>query len=238
MAKYLGFVQGGVKGYNVNDVIEKVRDKPEGRLVNQNGQRIGAKGQRTRQRLIDVTVDLLQTHGLRDLTVAEVARVAETSPATFYVYFDGVPEVVLSALENSNQTSPRLLALVDEDWVGNDGLGKACEFVELYCALWNDNGTIFRVRNLAAEEGDPRFIEARRNSVRHLLDRLARHINAARDAGRVAPNLDGLANAAAILILLERFAAVGSLINEQEGPHYNQIKESAADMIAHAMGAI
>lgn len=222
----------------MNDVIEMICAKMGDRLVNQNGQRIGAKGQRTRQRLIDVTVELLQTHGLRDLTVAEVARVAETSSATFYVYFDGVPDVVLAALENSSQTSPRLLALVDEDWVGNDGLGKAREFVELYCSLWNENATVFRVRNLAAEEGDQRFIEARRNSVRDLLDRMARHINVARDAGRVAPTLDGLANAAAILILLERLAAVGSLMNQQEGPSYGHIKESAADMVAHAMGAI
>ena len=107
--------QKSSKGWQVNEVIEIERDKTQDRRVNQNGQRIGAKGQRTRQRLIDVTVDLLRTHGLRDLTVAEVARVAETSPATFYVYFDGVPEVVLSALENSSQTSPRLLELVDED---------------------------------------------------------------------------------------------------------------------------
>jgi hypothetical protein len=36
-------------------------------LVNQVGQTIGTKGLRTRQRLIDVTVELLETHGLRDL---------------------------------------------------------------------------------------------------------------------------------------------------------------------------
>jgi hypothetical protein len=59
---------------------------------NHYGQKIGSKGERTRQTLIDVTVDLLETHGLRDVSVADVARVAKTSPATFYVYFRGCPK--------------------------------------------------------------------------------------------------------------------------------------------------
>ncbi|MDM7956648.1 TetR/AcrR family transcriptional regulator [Blastomonas sp.] len=214
-------------------------DKPaaQPRLVNQNGQRIGAKGQRTRQKLIDVTVELLQTHGLRDLTVAEVARVAQTSPATFYVYFDGVPEVVLSALEAASQTSPEMLALLDADWVGEDGLQQARSFVTMYCGIWLENSTVFRVRNLAAEEGDLRFIEARRSAVRVLLSRLTARVEAGRIAGRVAQSIDASANAAAILILLERLAAVGSLVST-EGPDHSDIKLAAANMVAHAMGAL
>jgi len=221
----------------VNDTVTIELTLTKARKVNQNGQRIGAKGQRTRQRLVDVTVELLQTHGLRDLTVAEVARVAQTSPATFYVYFDGVPDVVLSALETASQTSPRLLELIDDDWIGEDGLQRAREFVDLYCHIWLQNSTVFRVRNLAAEEGDPRFIEARRNAVRTLIARLTDRIDAARAAARISPALDGRANAAAILILLERLASVGPLVDD-EGPGYPLIRAAAADMVAHAMGAI
>jgi AcrR family transcriptional regulator len=221
----------------LNDIADIERDDAAERLVNQNGQRIGAKGQRTRQRLIEVTVELLETHGLRDLTVAEVARVAQTSPATFYVYFDGVPNVVLAALETASQTSPEMLDLIAQDWVGHDGLAKAREFVGLYCNLWSAHRTIFRVRNLAAEEGDPRFIEARRDAVRPLLALLGKRVDAAKAAGRVAAGLDGQANAAAILILLERLAAVGPLMTG-EGPSHDLIKDAAADMVAHALGAI
>nr|WP_260582911.1 TetR/AcrR family transcriptional regulator [Sphingopyxis sp. PET50] len=69
------------------------------------GRKLGAKGQRTRQQLIEATVALLETHGLRDVSVVDVARAAQTSPATFYVYFKGVPEAVLAALEHASQTS-------------------------------------------------------------------------------------------------------------------------------------
>ncbi|MFC4295802.1 TetR/AcrR family transcriptional regulator [Novosphingobium tardum] len=209
-------------------------DPPQ--LVNQNGQRIGAKGQRTRQRLIEVTVHLLETHGLRDLTVAEVARVAQTSPATFYVYFDGVPDVVLAALAATSQTTPELLDLLQQDWIGAEGKEKARTFVQLYCAQWESHRTVFRVRNLAAEEGDPRFMEARRGAVRGLLELLARRVAAARSAGRVDPSTNGPAQAAAILILLERLAAVRLLIVPGE-TDYGLVMHSAADMIAHAMGA-
>ena len=79
---------------------------------NHYGQKIGSKGERTRRALIDKTVDLLESHGLRDVSVADVARAAKTSPATFYVYFRGVPEVVLAALEAASQTSPEIEALI------------------------------------------------------------------------------------------------------------------------------
>src|SRR3546814_15871581 len=67
------------------------QDAPEA-----NGRKLGAKGQRTRQQLIDATVALLETPGLRDVSVVAVARAAPTSPATFYVYFKDVPDVVRS----------------------------------------------------------------------------------------------------------------------------------------------
>ena len=41
---------------------------------NQYGQKIGSKGERTRQLLIDTTVELLESHGLRDVSVVDVAR--------------------------------------------------------------------------------------------------------------------------------------------------------------------
>ena len=212
------------------------KDAVPPKLLNQHGQRIGAKGQRTRQLLINVTIELLERHGLRDLTVFEVARIANTSPATFYVYFNGVPEVVLEALRTARQTSPRMLELIEEEWIGEAGLAKAREFVSLYCELWAQNRIVFRVRNLAAEEGDARFLAARRDATRDLIFKLAARIEVARGAGRVASAIDGPAQAAAILILLERLAAVGPLIDD--GPDYGQIQISAADMVAHAMGAI
>jgi AcrR family transcriptional regulator len=223
------------KGIGVTQLLVKPRERAG--LVNQNGQRIGAKGQRTRQRLIEATVELLATRGLRDLTVAEVTREAETSPATFYVYFEGVPEVVLGALADCSQTPPDLIALLEADW-RDDGAAQARAFVALYCNRWAANATVFRVRNLAAEEGDERFIAARRAAAMSILDPLARKIDSARFAKRISPTQDSRASAAVILMLLERLAAVGPMGLIDAGPGFDKIQEAAADMIGHALGVV
>lgn len=205
--------------------------------LNQNGQKIGAKGRRTRELLIETTVRLLESHGLRDLSVVDVAREASTSPATFYVYFRGVPEVVLAALEGTEQTSPELEALVAENWLEHGCAGSADRFVDLYTELWNRHRTIFRVRNLAAEEGDQRFVDSRGVHARPMLTALSRQIQRAKDAGRVPEHLSPMASAAAILIMLERLSSVGPQSDIEGVLSYQNIKQSAAYMIAFMLGA-
>jgi AcrR family transcriptional regulator len=213
-----------------------LNEMPTHQLVNQIGQTIGAKGLRTRQKLIDVTVELLETHGLRDLTVAEIARVAAMSPATFYVYFDGVPEVVLAALEQTRQSAPELMSMLEADWADTGEMDRAREFVERYCAYWWSSRTIFRCRNLAAEEGDPRFLAARRSAVAPLMDALSERIVAAQRAGKLPTHLEPRASAGAILTLIERLAAVGPTTPAQPGINFDTLKDSAAFMIASMMG--
>lgn len=205
--------------------------------MNQNGQRLGAKGRRTRQRLIDVTIDLLESHGLRDLTVAEVARTAETSAATFYVYFEGVTEVVLAALEHADLNQPELMALLDEDLCGERGLKLTRDFVVLYCEIWASHRTVFRVRNLAAEEGDSRFVAARLRLAEPILKALAARVDAAQRAGRVTGELHALSTAAAIVTLLERLAAVGPTTPPENGLTFAGLIDSSSHMIAHVLGA-
>jgi AcrR family transcriptional regulator len=205
-------------------------------LLNQIGQTIGAKGLRTRQKLINVTVELLETHGLRDLTVAEIARVAATSPATFYVYFEGVPEVVLAALDQTMQSAPDLMAMLDGDLADGGEMDRTREFVELYCAYWWGYRTIFRCRNLAAEEGDARFLAARRSAVAPLMAALSKRIKAAQQDGRLPTHLEPRASAGAILTLIERLAAVGPMTPAQPGINFESLKDSAAFMIAGMMG--
>ncbi|NBU85291.1 MAG: TetR/AcrR family transcriptional regulator [Sphingomonadaceae bacterium] len=205
--------------------------------VNQMGQRIGAKGERTRQKLIDVTVTLLETHGLRDLTVAEIARCAETSPATFYVYFDGVPEALLAALETTTQSTPDLLQMLEDNWAVSQGYARARAFVEQYCVHWAAHSTVFRCRNLAAEEGDTRFLAARREAVTPLLEALAQKVTVAQKEGRVLDKLQPRASAGAVLTLLERLAAVGPTTPAQPGMSFKTFKDSAAFMVANMLGA-
>lgn len=201
-------------------------------LLNQIGQKIGAKGLETRQRLIDATIAELETRGLRDLTVADVARAANTSAATFYVYFEGVPEVVLAALDNVTQSSPELVALATLNWSNLGQTHLPRDFVELYCRHWWHWRTIFRCRNLASEEGDARFQEARRQSVIPLMNALTSQIDLAQQHGRVPKRLSPRASAGAILALLERLAAVGPITPEQQDMNFEMLKDAAGHMVS------
>jgi AcrR family transcriptional regulator len=201
------------------------------------GQRIGSKGERTRQLLIETTVALLETHGLRDVQVVDVARAAKTSPATFYVYFRGVPEVVLAALESASQTSPELEALAGQDWLADDAAAQAKAFVDAYTELWNRNRTIFCVRNLAAEEGDERFYQARMAAAAPMLDALAGRVALAQVAGRIPSDLSARACAGTLLMLLERLAAIGPIARRTDGIDYPTLKAATAHAVGAMLGA-
>jgi AcrR family transcriptional regulator len=210
---------------------------PRQGATNNYGQKIGSKGERTRQLLIESTVRLLESHGLREVSVADVARAAQTSPATFYVYFRGVPEAVLAALEGATQTSPALEALIGRDWLDEGGDQAAAAFVAAYTELWNRNGTIFRVRNLAAEEGDARFYQARMDAAQPMLEAIAAAVARAQAAGRVPAHLTPVACAGILLMMLERLSAVGPMTRESDGLSYAALKDAAAHSLAGMLGA-
>lgn len=204
---------------------------------NHYGQKIGSKGERTRQALIDTTVELLETHGLRDVSVADVARGAQTSPATFYVYFRGVPEVVLAALEAASQTSPEIEALIAQDWPNECAADQARAFVDAYCDLWNGHRTVFRVRNMAAEEGDDRFYRARMDAALPLMVALTARIERAQAAGLTPARLKPRSCAGTILMMLERLAAIGPMTREDDQISYDALKAAAAFTVATMLGA-
>ena len=210
---------------------------PTAAAADGNHRKLGAKGQRTRQQLIDATVALLETSGLRDVSVVDVARAANTSPATFYVYFKGVPEAVLAALETASQTSPELDALIDRDWLAPGAIEDARLFVERYTELWNRNRNIFVVRNLAAEEGDTRFYEARMQQARPMMAAISKQVSRAQAAGRTPADLSPQSCSGTILMLLERLAAIGPVSRGDSGISYAELKAAAAYQIAMMLGA-
>ncbi|ALC12892.1 TetR family transcriptional regulator [Sphingopyxis sp. 113P3] len=207
------------------------------RVAEGHRRKLGAKGQRTRQQLIDATVALLETHGLRDVSVVDVARAAQTSPATFYVYFKGVPEVVLAALENADLTSPELETIVNRDWLAPGAAAAALAFVECYTALWNRHRTIYIVRNLAAEEGDTRFYHARMTQAKPMMDALSRQVERAQAAGRVPEHLSPRSCAGTLLMMLERLSAIGPMSYHSDGVGFADLKAAAAHNIVMMLGA-
>jgi AcrR family transcriptional regulator len=181
----------------------------QGRRV-QGGQVTGAKGFQTRRRLISATENLLKTRSLRDLRVADIARAAKTSPSNFYVHFEDVPEAVLAVIGEISRNPPSFLALVGEPWEEIDAYERAQHFVEAYFDYWQAHSDLFRVRNLAADEGDLRFVQARVDAVSPLLQAMTSRIEERKAAGALAADIHPMSTAGALLAMIERIAAAPS----------------------------
>ena len=175
--------------------------------VAQTGRPLGPRALRTRQRLLDATAQLLVERSVLDIAVVEIARKAETSPATFYHYFRDVDDAVLALAEQAALEMPALVDLIDANWRGREGLETSRAVVRAFMAHWNAHHAVLLVRNLSAEKGDRRFQQVRRKALAPILDHLAARISEAQDAGRVSADTHPYAASAALASILESISA-------------------------------
>ena len=75
---------------------------------NKKGQRIGAKGDRMRQSLMDATAHLLASQPIWLIKVSDIASACGARAPGFYAYFDSVEEVILTLAEQANAARPDL----------------------------------------------------------------------------------------------------------------------------------
>jgi AcrR family transcriptional regulator len=170
------------------------------------GRPLGKRGAATRRRLLDATAQLLESDGVRDLRVVDIAREVGTSPATFYQYFRDVEEAVLALTAEVGEELAPVDELLNRPWTGTSGLDAAREMVDAFIRYWDGHRAVLRTRNLAAQEGDVRFRQVRNNSLRLLTDHLATTVSDSQQARRVSDDISPMAAAAALVALLERMA--------------------------------
>jgi len=201
---------------------------PRKRAQNLLGQTIGRKGAETRERLIKATVELLEKRSIRDVSVADIASLAGTSTSAFYVYFSDVSAAALAAAECVEQITPQIEALLLDSWTRDTAQERAIELVDAYVNFAGKHHAILRVRNLAADEGDKRFDEVRRQSIARIHELLTARIEHAHNG------LDPSAGASAILALMERIAAVARVPLPRRVSR-KSLTAAAAFMIASAL---
>jgi AcrR family transcriptional regulator len=114
----------------------------------------GERGRQTRQRLLDATVELLATTSWRSVKVTDIARQARTSPATFYQYFANVEQAIQVLAEGMVDQAGQLADLVGGDWSEGASWQTALTVTEGFLGYWEDNRAVFRVVDLATEEGE------------------------------------------------------------------------------------
>jgi AcrR family transcriptional regulator len=166
----------------------------------------GGRGEKTRTRILEAVGSFLGTHGVRETKVTDIARHLGISNATFYLYFRSVHEAVLALLEERTQSTPRLIDLLNACCDASAPEENAQLFVHDFVAQWLADAALYRVRDLAADEGDVRFIQAKDNSLSALRLALARRVAHCQARGGLPADLQPLAVSAAFLEMLERLA--------------------------------
>ncbi len=194
--------------------IERAATQDGGRLairrktpVAQSGRALGPRALQTREKILRATAHRLQERGVLDLTVVEIARATDSSPATFYHYFKDVEEVVLELAERAAEEMPEVFALIEGSWRGRVGLARAREIVDWFVGHWERHRAVLLLRNLESDRGNQAFHRVRRAALGPLLDGFADALTAAQREGRVAPEIHPFVAAAAIGSQLELVAA-------------------------------
>ncbi len=169
--------------------------------------KLGPRALATRDRLLRATESLLGERSVMDLSVAEIARIAETSPATFYHYFTDVEAAVLMLAQQVSGELPEALARIEDEAREGSALDWARALANVFLDHWERHHAVLLIRNLAADKGDERFQDVRRMALSPVLGRLAERIEAARAAGRVDDGAHAQLAAAGLVAMLENLSA-------------------------------
>jgi AcrR family transcriptional regulator len=188
--------------------LETILDDAEdpGAIAATDGRVPGRRGLATRTRLLECTAELLASTAWRSIKVIDIARQAGTSPATFYQYFENVEQAILVMAEELMQGAGTLADLVDGDWSDDASWETARRVVEGFMAYWDANRAVFRVVELATEEGDLRFQGLRVRALNAVTVTLARVI-ASGTPNRSPAGTDAMAVAATLISMLAHVAA-------------------------------
>jgi len=211
-------------------------------IVDLSGRPLGQRALKKRRQLMDATVELLKQRSLRDLRVVDIARAVGTSPATFYQYFKDVEDVALQLAEEATDKMPSMMKVFEGDWEGEQGLQKAREVVDAFIQYWDEHGPVLRVRNVAADEGNARFLAVRSKATTPMLgamtQHMERHLNHKNAAAKDKQNsrIKPLAAAVAMGAILDRLSAYRKEL-ETLGLSRADIVETSAHILHKTMTA-
>lgn len=118
---------------------------------------LGKKGKDTRRALMAATVRLLNMVSPITISAAMISKEAGTSPATFYVYFDNVEDVLWTLCDAITDDTSDLFTdhsfLRTPERLEEDAL----TFVRGFSNIWARHGPLLLYRNMEADRGNTRF---------------------------------------------------------------------------------
>lgn len=185
---------------------------------------------------MDATSELLKTQSPIELTTASIAQKAETSAATFYVYFDDAKDVLCALGQAAVEEIVAIQALLDEPWDSSRvEIARARRLVETADAVWQKHRAVMRYVHLEADLGNDRFQALRDSHLKPLVSGLANHVLLAYPPGKRPHKEDAWAEAMTLFTVLFAFAGTDrDVLERQVG--IKRLQQARARILARALG--
>lgn len=168
------------------------------------GQRLGRKGQETRERILTTALRLIETQPDTQITLSAVAREASVGMTTLYLYFPDLGDLILAVLIRvMDSAGPEFEDQLRLRWP-DDGLREACEdFLLSHYNFWMRHTNILQLRNKYADAGDLRYLRYRNSVSQPAIELFIRQM----DSDPEMPNSLSAGVATVLFITLERLAS-------------------------------
>jgi AcrR family transcriptional regulator len=190
----------------VSIVVNEPQDSVPPQGYNLLGQRLGRKGQETRERILVTALRLIEASSKdAPVTLSSVAREASVGMTTLYLYFPNLGDLVLAVLT-------RVMDYADSAFVDrlrarwpDESLGAGTQgFLRAHYQFWRRHSRILHLRNSFEDAGDARFLQYRNRVSKPLIELLIVQMD-----GVVEPMNSPTANCATVLLTgFERLAAI------------------------------
>lgn len=188
------------------------------------GQALGARGLRTRQRILEAVGAAIEANGVRGLRLADVAADVGFSAPAFYQYFSGLDDAILALCAEVGELSPQFEEEA-ADWTG-DQPTSALPFIEQYFAYWDEHRSLLTARHMAIIAGDERHQQVANEAFRPSAEALHHYIEAGQRDGRIDPKLHPVALGAVLNIMVDLAAMQAPALNKYWGA------ADSADLVA------
>lgn len=168
------------------------------------GQRLGRKGQDTRDRIVAAMDRLLQAHEDAAITLSAVAREASIGMSTLYLYFPDLGELALAVLARTiKDTDPAFIQYLDEFWPDDTLTEHIAAFTMAHFTFWEKHARLLRLHHAFADARDPRFVRFREKMATPARAMLVRQMR-----GRAEDGTSAYEDCALVLLMgLERVAS-------------------------------
>lgn len=143
------------------------------------GQRLGRKGQETRDRIVAAMARLLQADDDAPITLSAVAREASIGMSTLYLYFPDLGELALAVMARTvKETDPAFIEHLDEFWADAVLADRVATFANAHFAFWEKNARLLHLHNSFADARDLRFVRYRQRTTAPVRAMLVRQMGA------------------------------------------------------------